>query len=99
MATAYGLSADDALKGMTVWPAEILGVDPDLAVELQRMRAEIAPNQVGRHGQLQEWLQDVDNPDNHHRHVSHLWGVFPGDEINPDTPAWFAAARPTYLVR
>jgi len=88
-----------ALFAATAQAAEILGVDPDLAVELQRMRAEIAPNQVGRHGQLQEWLQDVDNPDNHHRHVSHLWGVFPGDEINPDTPAWFAAARQSLQFR
>ena len=39
------------------------------------MRARIAPNQIGRNGQLQEWLEDVDDPKNRHRHVSHLWGV------------------------
>ena len=47
------------------------------------MRARIAPNQIGKHGQLQEWLEDKDDPKNQHRHVSHLWGVYPGGEITP----------------
>ena len=41
----------------------------------------IAPNQIGQHGQLQEWLEDKDDPKNTHRHVSHLWAVYPGDDI------------------
>ena len=60
----------------------------------QAIRAKIrriAPNLIGKHGQLQEWLEDVDNPKNHHRHVSHLWGLHPGNEITPDTPDLFAA--------
>ena len=48
------------------------------ATQLDDMRARIAPNQIGKYGQLQEWLEDKDDPKNQHRHVSHLWGVYPG---------------------
>ena len=58
------------------------------------LRKRIAPNQIGRHGQLQEWLEDKDDPKNQHRHVSHLWGLHPGREITPrGTPELAAAAR------
>jgi alpha-L-fucosidase 2 len=72
----------------------ILGVDAALQKELAEKRKRIAPNQVGRHGQLQEWLEDKDDPKNQHRHVSHLWGLHPGAEITPlGAPELFAAAR------
>ncbi len=45
------------------------------------MVPEIAPDRIGRHGQLQEWVEDKDDPNNKHRHVSHLWAVHPGNEI------------------
>ena len=58
------------------------------------LRKQIAPNQIGKHGQLQEWMEDVDDPKNQHRHVSHLWGVYPGAEITPyGTPDLFKAAQ------
>jgi alpha-L-fucosidase 2 len=82
-----------ALFQSTAEAARILGVDAELSAQLDRMRGEIAPNQIGRLGQLQEWLEDKDDPKNKHRHVSHLWGVFPGEEITPRTPELFAAAR------
>jgi alpha-L-fucosidase 2 len=64
------------------------------------MRARLAPNRIGKYGQLQEWQQDLDDPHDTHRHVSHLWGLFPGSEINPDsTPALFAAARKSLEFR
>ena len=47
----------------------------------REMIPRLAPNQVGQHGQLQEWLEDKDDPKNTHRHVSHLWGVYPGWDI------------------
>ncbi|MBN2475259.1 MAG: glycoside hydrolase family 95 protein [Pirellulales bacterium] len=72
---------------------EALGVDEDLRRQLTEMRARIAPNQIGRHGQLQEWLEDKDDPNNHHRHVSHLWGLQPGGEITPETPDLFEAVK------
>jgi alpha-L-fucosidase 2 len=90
------------IRGLFEWTAEaarLLGVDGDLAGRLTRMRGEIAPNRVGRLGQLQEWLEDKDDPANTHRHVSHLWGVFPGNEITPRTPALFAAARRSLELR
>lgn len=73
--------------------SEILEVDESLRGELSELRRRIAPNQVGRHGQLQEWLEDVDDPENDHRHVSHLWGLYPGEEITSETPALFRAAE------
>jgi alpha-L-fucosidase 2 len=88
-----------ALFASTAQAAEILGVDTDLAKQLWAMRAEVAPNQVGKDGQLQEWLEDVDDPNNKHRHVSHLWGVFPGHEIRPGEPKFFEAAKQSLLFR
>jgi alpha-L-fucosidase 2 len=79
--------------------SRILGVDADLRTKLTELRARIAPNQIGRHGQLQEWLEDVDDPKNQHRHVSHLWGLFPGEEITPHTPDFFQAAKQSLLFR
>ena len=73
--------------------SEILGVDAPLREKLRAQRTAIAPNQIGRHGQLQEWMEDKDDPANKHRHVSHLWGVYPGAEITAyGTPDLFRAA-------
>ncbi|HPD14797.1 MAG TPA: glycoside hydrolase family 95 protein [Planctomycetota bacterium] len=83
-----------SLFGWTIRASEILGVDDDLRHQLTEMRTQIAPNKVGQYGQLQEWLEDKDNPKNQHRHVSHLWGLHPGDEITPrGTPKLAAAAK------
>ena len=80
--------------------SKILGVDPGLRAQLTEMRSRIAPNQIGKYHQLQEWMEDKDDPKNQHRHVSHLWGVFPGDEITPyGTPDLWAAARQSLVYR
>lgn len=73
--------------------AELLGVDADFATQLAEAEAKLPPDLIGRHGQLQEWLEDVDEPGNGHRHMSPLWGLFPGAEITPHDPKVFAAAR------
>jgi alpha-L-fucosidase 2 len=83
----------------TAAAATALGLDADFAAQLTALQRRIAPNQIGRHGQLQEWLQDLDQPKNTHRHVSHLWGVFPGHEINPQTPDLFRAAQQSLRFR
>ncbi len=83
----------------TIAASETLGVDADLREELEGLRGRIAPNRVGQHGQLQEWLEDVDDPTNDHRHVSHLWGLYPSVEITPDAPALFAAAQRSLEMR
>jgi hypothetical protein len=88
-----------SLFANTIEASRILAVDPQLRADLQEMLPRIAPNQIGRHGQLQEWLEDIDDPQNEHRHVSHLWGLHPGAEITPDTPELFAAARRSLEMR
>jgi len=66
-----------ALFRSTIEASKILNTDQEFASTLGPMIAKIAPNQIGKHGQLQEWLEDKDDPENHHRHVSHLWGGSP----------------------
>ena len=88
------------LMGNTIAAATALGLDEEFRQELAEVRARIAPNRVGRLGQLQEWLQDVDDPENKHRHVSHLFGLHPGVEITPyGTPELFEAARKSLEFR
>lgn len=80
--------------------AEILKKDAAFADTLKQIRKRLPPMHVGQHGQLQEWLDDVDDPNDHHRHVSHLYGLFPSDQISAyRTPELFSAARTTLLHR
>jgi alpha-L-fucosidase 2 len=80
--------------------SEILGTDQQFAAELKELIPRIAPNQVGRLGQLQEWMEDVDDPNEHHRHVSFLWGVHPGDDITWEkSPDLMEAARQSLIFR
>jgi alpha-L-fucosidase 2 len=80
--------------------AVILGVDKDFREKLAELKSRIAPNQIGQYGQLQEWLEDKDDPKNKHRHVSHLFGLHPGKEITRrGTPSLFAAARKSLELR
>ncbi len=74
--------------------SEILGTDKKFAAQLAATRAKLAPLQIGSAGQLQEWLQDIDlqSRDLHHRHVSHLYGLYPGAEIDVNTTPELAAA-------
>lgn len=88
------------LFGNVIAASEILDIDPDLRARLAGLRPRIAPNQIGRLGQLQEWLEDVDDPNNKHRHVSHMFGLFPGSEITAyGTPDLFAAVRKSLEFR
>ncbi len=78
----------------------LLNIDQQFSNELKKKIKQIAPNQIGRYGQLQEWMQDVDDTTNKHRHISHLWGMYPGSEINWDeTPEFMKAARQSILYR
>ncbi|MEO6285408.1 MAG: glycoside hydrolase family 95 protein [Dyadobacter sp.] len=84
----------------TIRAAEILKKDAAFTDSLKQMRKSLPPMHVGQHGQLQEWLDDVDDPNDHHRHVSHLYGLFPSDQISAyRTPELFSAARTTLLHR
>ncbi|MBL0173293.1 MAG: hypothetical protein IPP90_21925 [Gemmatimonadaceae bacterium] len=76
--------------------AALLKSDSAFAAEVRGARARLAPNQVGKHGQVQEWLEDWDDLEPQHRHLSPLWGLYPGSEITPErTPALAAAAAVT----
>lgn len=84
----------------TIRTAQILGKDAAFVDTLKQMRSRLAPMHIGQHNQLQEWLEDIDAPDDHHRHVSHLYGLFPSNQISPyRTPELFAASRNTLLQR
>ncbi len=89
-----------ALFRSCIEASEILGTDQPFAQKLKEMLPQIAPNQIGKYGQLQEWMEDKDDPKNKHRHVSHLWAVYPGNEINwQQTPDLMKAARQSLIYR
>jgi alpha-L-fucosidase 2 len=84
----------------TIRAAEILKKDATFIDTLRRMRDRLPPMQIGQHGQLQEWLDDIDDPKDNHRHVSHLYGLFPSNQISAyRTPALFSAAKTTLIHR
>lgn len=101
---AYGTTMDNQLVydlfSATMQAAHILGVDNRFADTLSIKKAALPPMHIGQYGQLQEWLKDLDRPDDHHRHVSHLYGLFPSNQISPyRTPQLFEAAKKTLLMR
>jgi hypothetical protein len=82
--------------------SQILAIDNQFAEKLFSARDRLAPMQIGKAGQLQEWLEDWDleAPERQHRHVSHLYGLFPSNQITPNkTPRLFDAARKTLELR
>ena len=88
------------LFAATTEAARILNVDEDLRKELTAKRARLAPTQIGPDGRILEWLQPYEEAEPTHRHVSHLWGLYPGSEISLDeTPDLAAAARKTLEAR
>jgi alpha-L-fucosidase 2 len=80
--------------------AKVLGIDDGFRSELESASAKLFPYQIGARGQLQEWSQDFEEADPHHRHVSHLYALHPGRSIGPlATPELAAAARRTLELR
>jgi len=79
--------------------ARVLGMYPEFANELRKKYEQLAPNQIGKYGQLQEWLEDKDDTADTHRHISHLWGVYPGTDITWKDSALMKAARQSLLYR
>lgn len=76
------------------------GKDAQFCDTLKNMSSRLTPTKVGQHGQVQEWAEDWDSPTDHHRHISHLWGLYPGNEISPiSSPELFNAARKTLEQR
>ncbi|OMP81162.1 glycoside hydrolase N-terminal domain-containing protein [[Flexibacter] sp. ATCC 35208] len=89
----------DALSA-AIRAAHILKLDTAFTDTLQLVRSKLPPMQVGQYGQLQEWMEDLDNPEDHHRHISHLYGLFPAAQISPYRhPELYSAANTTLLER
>lgn len=102
--TAAGCTMDNQLV-YDLWTSiisasKILNTDKEFAAHLSQRIKEMPPMQVGHWGQLQEWMHDWDNPDDTHRHISHLYGLFPSNQISPyRTPELFDAARTSLIHR
>jgi len=84
----------------TIKAAEILETNQELVSKMKETLKRLPPMQIGKYGQLQEWLEDWDNPEDHHRHVSHLYAAYPSNQISPlRTPELFNAARTSLIYR
>lgn len=100
MATTMDMSLIWDLFTNCLAASAALHVDTEFGRELEAARARLFPGQIGRHGQLQEWSADWEDEDVHHRHVSHLFGVFPGRQFTPESaPDLFEAARRSLVRR
>lgn len=79
---------------------DVMGIEPDFRKKLEDARARLYPPKIGRYGQLQEWFQDWDDPNEHHRHVSHAFGLHPGRQISPrHTPELCTALKKSLELR
>lgn len=91
--------AFDALNN-TLKCAELLGEEAEYIARLQNTISRLQPMKVGRYGQLQEWTVDADDPKDEHRHVSHLYGLYPSNQITPNsTPYAFSGAKNSLTQR
>ena len=101
--TSAGCTMDIALIrevfANTAEAAQSLGIDAPFADHLTALARKLPPYQIGRHGQLQEWEFDFDEPQPEQRHISHLYPVYPGREITPRTAPALARAASTSLQR
>jgi len=80
--------------------ASVLGVDPEYRAKIAAMRDRLVVPKIGRWGQLQEWMEDRDDENDHHRHTSHLFGVYPGRQFSvSNTPEKAAAAKKSLIAR
>jgi alpha-L-fucosidase 2 len=88
------------LFGACIESSKLLGIDEEFRNEMFEKRARLAPTQIGSDGRIMEWLEEYAEPEPKHRHMSHLWGLYPGDEISPaSTPDLAQAARKSLDAR
>jgi alpha-L-fucosidase 2 len=84
----------------TIAAARLLNTDKELVARLEAAVKRLPPMQIGKWGQLQEWMYDWDNPKDKHRHVSHLYGLYPSNQVSPyRTPELFSAAMTSLVAR
>jgi len=103
--TVFGATMDNQMMadlfGNMIDAAALMGEkDTDFVNTLKSVKSRLAPMKIGSWGQLQEWFEDWDDPKDNHRHVSHLWGMYPGRQITADgTPDLFKAVRTSLEAR
>jgi alpha-L-fucosidase 2 len=83
----------------TIQASEMFDMDNELRTELKDKLSRLLPYRVGAMGQLQEWMYDFKEAEPKHRHISHLYGLYPGDQITMDTPTLMKAAETTLNLR
>ena len=98
---SYSVTMDNAITrelfDATVHSADILGTDEEFKETVAGKLSQIKPPATGKYGQLMEWAYDWDNPNETHRHISHIYGLFPGNEYSPSTNADISKAAATAL--
>jgi alpha-L-fucosidase 2 len=100
MASTMDMSIIRELFTETIKASQTLKLYPEFANELKRAKEKLYPFHIGHNGQLQEWFQDWDDPNDKHRHISHLFGLFPGNEITlNNSPELAAAAKESLIER
>ena len=102
--TVFGATMDNQMMadlfGNTIEAAALMGENAAFVDTLKMVKSRLAPMKIGSWGQLQEWFEDWDDPKDNHRHVSHLWGMYPGRQITADeTPELFKAVRTSLEAR
>ncbi|MBC8373005.1 MAG: glycoside hydrolase N-terminal domain-containing protein [Phycisphaerae bacterium] len=99
---ADGVSYDQQLCfdlfSNTIEAGEVLGIDADYRKELIARRKKLLGPKIGKWGQLQEWMEDIDDPKDKHRHINHMIAVYPGRQIHPTTTPKFAHAAKVGLI-
>lgn len=99
VATTMDMSIIRDLFDNVIAASKTLGIDKSFRDTLILKRSKLYPLHIGNKGQLLEWYKDFKESDVHHRHISHLFGLYPGKEISPLTPAFFNAAKTTLELR
>jgi alpha-L-fucosidase 2 len=99
VATAMDMSIIRDLFSNVIAASEKLGIDKAFRDTLTAKKKKLYPLRIGKQGQLLEWYKDFEETDVHHRHISHLYGLYPGTEISPLTPDLLKAARTTLELR
>src|SRR4051812_9039947 len=100
MASTMDMSIIRELFTALIRSSEVLGVDGEFRNQLIQAKEKLYPFHIGQYGQLQEWFQDWDDPSDKHRHISHLFGLYPGSQITfEETPQLAAAAKQSLIQR
>jgi alpha-L-fucosidase 2 len=100
MATTMDMSIIRELFTDCIESSKALNTDADFRIRLENAKAKLYPFKIGKYGQLQEWFQDLDDPKDTHRHLSHLFGLYPGSQISvAETPELAEAARQSLIHR